>query len=61
VQFEVTDNNEPANCKVVQSEALGGFLSVLSFIYGPFMKNGFKRMNEALKIKAEALAAAGES
>lgn len=47
-------NGETVRCKVVQSEALSGFLSLLSFIYGPFMKKGFKKMNEALKVKAEA-------
>lgn len=56
---EVAEGGETLNCKVVQSEALSGFLSILSFIYSPFLENGFKKMNEALKLRAEALVAAG--
>jgi hypothetical protein len=47
-------------CEVVQSEKLGGLLSGLSFIYGGWMKKGFKKMNKALKFRAEAQAAVGE-
>lgn len=40
-------------CKVMQSEKLGGLLGGLSFIYGGWMKRGFKKMNKALKVRAE--------
>ena len=56
----IAENGGTLNCKVVQSEALSGFLSILSFLYSPFLEKGFKKMNEALKVRAEALVAAGE-
>jgi hypothetical protein len=54
----LAENGETLNCKVVQSERLSGVLAILSFIYGPLMKKGFEKMNEALKVKAEASASA---
>jgi hypothetical protein len=53
----VVETGEGGSCRVVQSEKLSGLLSALSFIYGPFMKSGFKKMNKALKVRAESLAA----
>ena len=56
---EVGENGEAVKCKFVQSEDFGGFLSIFSFIYGPILKNGFKKMNKALKVKVEAAVAGG--
>ena len=57
VKFEVEDDG--TKCKVLQSEKLGGLLSWLSFIYAGWMKKGFKKMNKALKKRAEAQVLAG--
>lgn len=61
---EVGENGEVVNCKLVQSEDFRGFLSIFSFIYGPFIKRGCNKMNKALKVRVEtaaAAAAAGEA
>jgi hypothetical protein len=52
--------NDPAtNCKFIQTEDMSGFLSFFSFLWSPILKKGFKQMNQALKVRAEALAVEG--
>ena len=51
---------ETKQCKFVQVEVFSGLLSIFTFIYGPIMKAGFKKMNKDLKKRVESLAAAGE-
>jgi hypothetical protein len=59
IKFEAEEDG--TKCKVHQSEKLGGVLSLVSFLYAGWMKKGFKKMNKALKERAEAQVAAGGS
>ena len=52
-------NGETKNCKFIQSENLSGALSLLGIFYGWVLKKGFKEMNKALKVRAEAVVAGG--
>lgn len=53
------ENGQTGKCRLVQNEDMSGFLSIFSFLWSWILKRGFKQMNQALKVRAEALAAEG--
>ena len=57
---EQVGDGETQQCNFVQNQDFKGFLSIFSFLYAPVMKVGFNKMNKALKVRVETLAAGGE-